>query len=137
MRELHYKKLWWRLAWALVAFVFITSLIPMPPPPIDLPGGFDKYEHVLAYATLCGFFGQLLQRFQLHLKISLALIGMGALLEVLQGLTWYRSPDLFDIAANSVGVVSGLVACQTPLGRIIVWLDARIARANQKAVSRH
>jgi VanZ family protein len=137
MRELHYKKHWWRLAWALVAFVFIASLIPVPAPPIDLPGGFDKYQHVLAYATLSGFFGQLLQRFQLHLKISLGLIGMGALLEVLQGLTWYRSPDLFDIAANSIGVLVGLFSCQTRLGRIVACLDARFARASQKAMSRH
>jgi hypothetical protein len=63
-----------------------------------LPGGFDKYEHVLAYATLCGFFGQLTQRFQLHLKISLGFIGMGALLELPLGLTWYRILDVFDVA---------------------------------------
>jgi VanZ family protein len=127
MRELRYKKFWWALAWALVAFVFLLSLIPIPPPPVDLPGGFDKYQHLLAYGTLSGFFGQLVSRLGLHIRISLGLMGMGALLEVLQGLTWYRSPDGFDIAANTIGVLLGLLACRTKLGSFVVWFERRLS----------
>ncbi len=126
MRELKLKTLWWAMAWALLAFVFIASLIPMPTPPVQLPEGFDKYEHIAAYGSMSFYFGQLFSRFTLHLRYAVALFCMGALLEVLQGLTWYRSPDLYDLAANSVGVVLGLLLCLTPLKGLVATLDAKL-----------
>jgi len=126
MRELKLKTLWWAMAWALLAFVFIASLIPMPTPPVQLPEGFDKYEHIAAYGSMSFYFGQLFSRFTLHLRYAVALFCMGALLEVLQGLTWYRSPDLYDLAANSVGVVLGLLLCLTPLKSLVATLDAKL-----------
>ena len=130
MRELKRRKLWWAIAWGLLAFVFIASLIPMPPPPMDMPGGFDKYEHILAYGTLSGYFGQLLSQYRLHLRYAFSLFCMGAMLEVLQGLTWYRSPDWYDLAANSVGVVLGLLIGLTPLRGVVALLDAKFAGAH-------
>lgn len=127
MRELKHRKLWWAIAWGLLTFVFIASLIPMPAPPVELPQGFDKYEHILAYASLSGYFGQLLSRFRTHLRYALALFCMGALLEVLQGLTWYRSPDYYDLAANGIGVLLGLLLCLTPLKGLVAMLDAKMA----------
>ena len=128
MRELKRRKIWWTIAWGLLAFVFIASLIPMPAPAMELPQGFDKYEHILAYASLSFYFGQLLSGFKLHLCYAFALFFMGALLEVLQGLTWYRSPDYYDLAANGIGVLLGLLLCLTPLKRLVAILDAKMAR---------
>lgn len=130
MRELKRKTLWWSFAWGLLAFVFIASLIPMPAPLTHLPPGFDKYEHIAAYGSLSFYFGQLISRFKLHLRYALALFGMGALLEVLQGLTSYRSPDWYDLAANSIGVLLGLLLCLTPLKSLVAMLDALLAPAN-------
>jgi VanZ family protein len=126
MRELKRKKLWWGVAWGLLALVFILSLVPMPPPPIDVPRGFDKYEHILAYATLSAYFGQLCCRLKSHLRCAFGLFCMGALLEVLQGLTWYRSPDVYDLAANTIGVIAGLLISLTPLRTMVTRLDARL-----------
>ena len=131
MRELKRKELWWSFAWGLLAFVFIASLIPMPAPPMSLPQGFDKYEHIAAYGSLSFYFGQLISRFKLHLRYALALFCMGALLEVLQGLTWYRSPDWYDLTANSIGVLLGLLLCLTPLKGLVRMLDAMLAPANR------
>ncbi len=125
MRELKRKKFWWALAWGLLALVFMLSLVPMPAPAIDVPRGFDKFEHIFAYATLSAYFGQLCSRFGLHLRYAFGLFCMGALLEVLQGLTGYRSPDVYDLGANSMGVLAGLCICLTPLRTVIARLDAR------------
>ena len=44
------------------------------------------------------------------LKVSALVILFGMLIEVLQGtLTDYRTPDWFDIVANSIGVCSALL----------------------------
>ncbi len=130
MRKLKLKAFWWTLAWGLLAFVFIASLIPMPAPLTHLPQGFDKYEHIAAYGSLSFYFGQLLSRFKLHLRYAVALFCVGALLEVLQGLTWYRSPDWYDLAANSIGVAVGVLLCLTPLKGVVAMLDAKIAPAH-------
>ena len=127
MRELKRKALWWSFAWGVLAFVFIASLIPMPAPPMPLPPGFDKYEHIAAYGSLSFYFGQLLSRFRLHLRYALALFCMGALLEVLQGLTWYRSPDWYDLVANSIGILIGILLCLTPLKGLVGMMDAMMA----------
>ena len=48
------------------------------------------------------------------IAISLAIIGFGIFIEVLQDrLTTYRQLDLYDVLANSIGVVSA---------GIVVWL---------------
>ncbi len=130
MRDLKLKTFWWAMAWALLAFVFIASLIRLPAPITQLPQGFDKLEHIAAYGSLSFYFGQLFSRFQLHLRYALALFFMGALLELLQGLTSYRSPDLHDLAANSAGVILGLLLCLTPLKGIVAMLDAKLKPAH-------
>ncbi len=126
MRELKLKTLWWSLAWALLAFVFVASLIHMPAPLTQLPQGFDKIEHIAAYGSLSFYFGQLISRFKLHLRYAFALFFMGALLEVLQGLTTYRSPDWHDLVANSIGVALGVLLCLTPLRRVVAILDSKL-----------
>jgi VanZ family protein len=107
----------------MLAVVIIASLVPVPAPPMELPGGFDKYEHVFAYAMLSGYFGQLFTRTALHMRAAVALIALGGLLEVLQGQTSYRSADPFDLLANTLGVLAGFFACRTVLGTLVARLD--------------
>ena len=129
MRELKLKTFWWTIAWALLAFVFIASLIRLPVPLTQLPQGFDKYEHIAAYGSLSLYFGQLISRYRLYLRYALALFCMGALLELLQGLTSYRSPDWYDLAANSMGLTLGILLCLTPLKGVVAMLDSQLAPA--------
>lgn len=78
----------------------------------------DKILHTSAYAVLftvwkISFF--LIAKNNLSykstiLKISVACIGFGMLIEVLQGtLTSYRQPDWLDVIANSSGVLTASV----------------------------
>lgn len=131
MREnLHFPRFWQSLGWLLVAAICWLSLTPHPPQPPGLLG-WDKGQHCLAYAALMLWFRQTFQR---HWLWPLFLIALGIILEFLQGLSGFRSLDLFDMTANGLGVLMGLGLAHTvPLLRIeyldrFIWLSCRKGR---------
>ncbi|MFA7296472.1 MAG: VanZ family protein [Dehalococcoidia bacterium] len=110
------------LGWLGVAAVIVLSLRPHPP---QLPGlfGWDKVQHLLAYAVLIWWFRQ---AFRGGIRWVLALVALGVGLEFLQALTPNRVFDYADMAANVLGVVLGLVVAATALGRTLAWGDALV-----------
>ncbi|TCJ16344.1 VanZ family protein [Parasulfuritortus cantonensis] len=102
MPTLTHRPLWLAVGWSLVALVTVLSLIPAP----QLPhvGFSDKIQHAIAYFTLMAWFGQVLGA---RLRPFLALLAMGALIEVLQGMSGYREMSAYDQLANTVGVGLG------------------------------
>ena len=100
--------LWRLLGWALVLTVIYLSLTPKPPS-TDLQFG-DKIGHVAAYAALMGWWLQIHRRPE---RLALIFVLMGLALELLQSLGGARTGDVFDMAANSLGVGLG-------------WLSARL-----------
>ena len=105
MRELRHQWLWWALGLVLVATVWVLSLAPRVPS-LGVQNG-DKIGHFIAYAVQVAWFGCLLTRRWLW-AVVLLFVAQGVLLEGLQGLTGYRQPDVWDIAANTTGVFIGL-----------------------------
>jgi VanZ family protein len=92
------------LGWAWVAAVVYLSLMPAPLK-VDLEGG-DKLGHFFAYAALAYWFCQ----FYFHrtrLAYLLGFVAMGVAIEFAQRATGYRSFELADMAANTVGVAAG------------------------------
>lgn len=55
-----------------------------------------------------------------------ALIGLGAGLEFIQGWTGYRLFDVWDMAANGVGVLFGLLLVRTALGRLFISIETAL-----------
>jgi hypothetical protein len=109
----------------MVAIVVWLSLIPHPPQPPSFLG-WDKAQHFLAYGSLMSWYGMSFAR---HWRWPLFLILLGVVLEFLQGLGGVRSLDPFDMVANTIGVGIGLALVRaTPLGRLLVVLDAQLAR---------
>lgn len=106
--HLKLSKLWWGLAWLLIALILYLSLIPNPPKPVDLDG-FDKLEHMLAYCALMAWFSQLQRATLQLLRNALLFIAMGIGVEILQGLSGYRDFEYADMLANSIGVLLGWV----------------------------
>ena len=125
--SLNFPRFWWTLAWLLVATVVIGSLAQLPQAPMPLPQGFDKYEHIFGYTVLSGYFGQLLVGARRHAAAAVALFLLGGTLELLQGMTGYRSMDVMDLLANGIGIVLGWLACRTALGKLIWCVDRRFA----------
>jgi len=91
--------------WLYAAAIVFLSLTPKPPDP-----GFeygDKLGHLAAYALLMAWFCWLYRYRYTRLAYGLAWIGMGIALEFAQAATGYRSFELADMAANSLGVLLG------------------------------
>jgi VanZ family protein len=96
-------------AWVLQLIAVIsTSLAPGRMIPLVV-GAHDKWAHFLSYLLL-GFlpFAGARHR-KVGILLALAAIPMGGGLELLQHFVPGRTPELADAAANSMGVLVGLV----------------------------
>lgn len=116
-----WRKTWAFIGWGLVLLVVYLSLTPRP-----LPTGlqiWDKAGHTLTYLLLMYWFAQLHDR---RLRVAVALLALGAVLEIAQGFTGYRQASGLDMLANALGVAIGaLLAWRLP--NPLKWLEARLA----------
>jgi VanZ family protein len=116
MQPLRFHTFWLAVGWALVLLVTALSLLPYQ----DLPNVQynDKIGHGLAYFALMAVFGQI---HGARLRTVLLLLAMGALIEVLQGLSGYRDMSFFDWLADAAGVALGWI-----VSRLVPDLLARL-----------
>lgn len=96
------RRIWIILGWLLVLTVIYLSLTPKPPP-TGMNFG-DKIGHFAAYASLMGWWHQIDRN---AYRLALIFVLMGLTLEILQSLSGFRQGDIFDMAANTVGVGIG------------------------------
>ncbi|HSD60630.1 MAG TPA: VanZ family protein [Burkholderiales bacterium] len=108
----------------LVLLVIWLSLAPLPPE-VDL-GPSDKLDHLAAYFVLMGWHVQLFAGRGRRLALAAGLVAMGIGLELLQGLTSYRSAEVVDAFANTVGVALGWLAAPPRGPRVLAWLEQRL-----------
>lgn len=94
--------------WLYAAAIVWLSLSPSPPDPGFAYG--DKLGHFAAYALLMFWFGYLYRRSQVRIAYALLWIALGVALEFAQAATSYRSFELADMAANTLGVLAGAAA---------------------------
>jgi VanZ family protein len=92
------------IGWAWVAAVIYLSLAPALPS-TGLEGG-DKLAHFLSYGVMTYWFSQFYFR-KARLFYALGFVAMGVALEFAQRATGYRSFELADMAANTLGVAAG------------------------------
>lgn len=107
------ERLWRAAGWLGIALTLVFSLLP---PVLDISGGHtDKLVHLTGYAVLMFWWAQLIVGKRWKLAVAIVLFGIA--IELLQGLTPNRQPDLLDALANSAGVLIG-------------WLLARLLAAS-------
>ncbi|MGQ0510376.1 MAG: VanZ family protein [Betaproteobacteria bacterium] len=94
--------------WGIAAAIVWLSLSPSPPQ-VDIEQG-DKLGHFAGYGTLMFWFCLLYTRTQTRLAYGVLWIAMGIGLEFLQGQLGYRSYEVQDMAANTIGVLIGWTA---------------------------
>lgn len=101
-----------RAFWLCAMAVLVLSLMPGAE---RLPStGWDKSNHLLAFATLA-LLGCLAWP-ALVLRLLVALLAYGALIEVLQSFTPTRRAEWADLLADALGLL---------LGWAIAWVMAR------------
>ncbi len=125
MQALIRPRLWFGIAYAMLAVVAVLSLMPDPPG----AGVSDKLLHFTAYAGLSAGFSTLVRFHRQLLWVVVGLIAYGILIEFLQGLTGYRFMETLDVLANSAGVMTGLLVRLTPLPRWFRRLESRLFTA--------
>src|SRR3954469_1479627 len=102
---LAWRPLWLACGWALVALVIYLSLTPEPVQ-LNVQSG-DKIGHVLAYLALMSWFANLFEGAHRRAQIAVAFVAMAVALEFVQRWTGYRSFELADMAAGTLGVAVG------------------------------
>jgi VanZ family protein len=100
--SLNPRGIWITLGWLLALSVIYLSLSPLPPNSGIEYG--DKFSHLAAYATLMAWWHQIDRN---AYRLALIFIVMGLILEILQSLSGYRQGDIFDMAANTLGIGIG------------------------------
>jgi VanZ family protein len=115
-----FRTLWLATGWLWIAVVFYLSLMRHPPEPLSFENA-DKLEHMLAYCWLMLWFCQLagLSR----LRLAVALVAMGAGIEVLQRMEGFRHFEYADMLADAAGVLLGWMLARTRLGRVLNFLE--------------
>jgi len=116
--------LWYFCGGLLLLAVAVASLLPVP----DIGVG-DKLSHVFTYFALAAWFGILAANTaRLGLAVA-ALFAYGAGLELLQGMTGYRFAEWGDLLANGAGILLGAPLHYSPLRRLLLLVDNRLARS--------
>lgn len=109
----------------MLILVAVLSLLPAPQ---EMPGN-DKVLHFVTYAGLSLVFTVLLVRRRSLWMVAFLLIGFGAAVEGLQGLTGYRMAEAADMLANTLGVLVGVSVNWTPLPLKLRSLERRLLSA--------
>jgi len=119
---LNYRRVWLTGGWFLVGLVVYLSLTPHPPEPFSFPEA-DKLEHCIAYGSLSFWFCQIYISTRSRMFAMVLLIGLGVGLEYVQGWTGYRFFEVLDMVADGIGVFSGFLLTQTPMGRLFILIE--------------
>jgi VanZ family protein len=96
------------LGWAWVAGIVWLSLTPSPPK-VDFAQS-DKLGHFLAYGSLMLWFCFLYAAAKTRIAYAAGFVAMGIGLEFIQGMLGYRTFEVLDMLANTIGVLLGWAA---------------------------
>lgn len=109
------------LFWLALTAITLLALSPRPPAVADL--GWDKLNHLAAFALL-GLLARLAWPTQSLARWLFSLLVYGGLLEIAQGLTANRQAEWADLLADALGLLLALGLAQSWQR----WQQARRAR---------
>lgn len=122
---LRYHRYWLIVGWLLIALVIYLSVTSHPPRLLPIKWS-DKIGHFLSYLVLMGWFIQLYRSHRQRLIWAVLFIGQGLALEVVQGMSRWRTFDYWDAAANTLGVILAWWWAFRGLDRLLPALERRL-----------
>ncbi|MGI9272985.1 MAG: VanZ family protein [Woeseiaceae bacterium] len=138
MLPLQYTRRWQAASLMLLLFVLAGTLMPAVwfwsdrATFISWFMNVDKWLHAITFGVLALWFsGQ--YRPGAYWRVGIGLILFGVLIEFCQRLVTYRSAELFDLVANTGGVVVGLSIAAAGVGGWSLRLEEWFARRNADA----
>jgi hypothetical protein len=126
MRPFHYPWLWLAIGWVGIGLLITLSLVSVTVT-TTLIAYEDKLFHLLTYALLMSWFIQLYQNWKLILLHATGLVLLGVALEFIQPLNG-RHFEYADMAANTLGVLTGCLLALTPLRDRLLWIEKQFTR---------
>ena len=117
---LRYRWLWLGIGWGVVGAIIYLSLTPAPPQPFRI---WDKAGHFLAYLLLTAWFLQIYRTGMARVAVAVVSIGLGAGLEVLQGLGGIRYFEFGDMLANTLGACTAVLVVRGRLAGLAGYLE--------------
>lgn len=103
--DMNMHSLWLAVGWLGVVAALVFSLGPATP---QGPGHHaDKLVHFAGYAMLIYWWAQLYVTFPQRVRVGAALLMLGIVIEWLQGFTPSRELDVWDVLANTTGILFG------------------------------
>ncbi len=123
---MRWRALWLAGGWSIAAAIVWLSLTESPPK-LGFQQG-DKIGHFVAYGTLMYWFCQLYAAAPARIAHAAGFAAMGVALEFIQGALGYRSFEVFDMVANSLGVLLGWALAAATGAGLFVRIESPIAR---------
>ena len=132
MLPLQYAGLWRVLSLVILLAVLAATLSPAVwfdsrTEALNWLENADKWLHGLTFLFLSIWFAGLWER-RAYWRIAVGLMLFGFVVEGAQRLVGYRTADWLDIAANTAGIIVGLMAATAGLGGWGLWIEARYSR---------
>lgn len=118
---LRYHRLWFFVGLLLVAATLLMSLVPLQMGH-SVPHQ-DKLMHMVGYGGLTLWFLLVMRHHRALIVVPLAMVVLGISVELMQGLTSYRSPEGKDALANALGCMGAALLALTPVRNTLLWLE--------------
>lgn len=106
MMPTRFSMLYRAVFWCMCLGIFVLAILPNNSSSIAFPDA-DKIVHAMAFGGL-SFVGCLAYPLRIFV-LATFLVFLGAAIEVAQGFTPDRSPELFDFLADVVGIALGFI----------------------------
>lgn len=132
MLPLRHRRRWQTASLSLLFVVLIGALVPAvwfwddKVQGLAWMQGIDKWVHAATFFVLTIWFAGQYRR-RSYWRIALGLMAFGLVIEFCQRMIAYRTADWFDVGANTVGIVAGLLVAFAGAGGWCQYFEARFS----------
>lgn len=134
MLSLRYHRRWQIAGTIVLLGVFAATLIPAfwlwPTFTRGTLFEFDKWLHGITFLFLAVWFSGQYSRDR-YVRIGTGLFAFGIIIELCQRMVSYRTAELMDLLADTVGIVIGLAIAVIGAGGWSLRFEERLARRKQ------